>query len=80
LKTAKILGTENAKIQISKSTSITKTSAYPYAKNAGAPSRKRTLNGKKIVAPSLSLQNREQHTVDLENEDYVKLMILDLNL
>jgi len=48
LKTAKILGTENAKIQISKSTSITKTSASPYAESAGAPSRKRTLNGKKL--------------------------------
>jgi predicted transcriptional regulator len=32
------------------------------------------------VAPSLSLQNREQDTVDLGNKDYVKLIILDSNL
>jgi hypothetical protein len=48
LKTAKIPGTENAKIQISKSTSITEISASPFAESAGAPSLKRTLNGKKI--------------------------------
>jgi len=80
LRTAKILGTENAKIRISKSTSITETSASPFAENAGALSWKRTLNGKKIVSPSFSLQNREQGTVDLENEDNIKLMILDSNL
>jgi hypothetical protein len=47
LRTAKILGTENAKTQTSKSTSIIKTSASPYAENAGEPSQKRTSNGKK---------------------------------
>jgi len=32
------------------------------------------------MAPILSMQNREQHIVDLGNEDNVKLTILDLNL
>jgi len=46
LKTAKILGTENAKIQISKSTSFTRIIASPFAENVGVTSWKRTLNGK----------------------------------
>jgi hypothetical protein len=46
LNAAKTLGKEDAKIQTSKSTFITKTSASPSAENAGAPSQKRTLNGK----------------------------------
>jgi hypothetical protein len=53
LKTAKIHGMENAKIRISKSTSITETSASQFAENAGAKSRKRILNGKKNFGYSL---------------------------
>jgi hypothetical protein len=48
VRAAKILGTENAKTQTSKSTSITETSASPYAENAGEPSQKRILNGKNV--------------------------------
>jgi len=55
LRTAKILGTENAKIQTSKSTSITETSAFPFAESAGAPSQKRTLNGKKFSHSSVDV-------------------------
>jgi PAS domain-containing protein len=54
LKTVKILGMKNAKIQTSKSTYTTETSASPYAENAGAKSRKTMLNGKNsfsIIAP-----------------------------
>jgi hypothetical protein len=46
LKAAKILGTENAKKQTSKSTSTTETSAYPSAENAGKPSQRKISNGK----------------------------------
>jgi hypothetical protein len=49
LKAAKILGTENAKKQTSKSTSTTETSAYPSAENAGKPSQRKTSNGKNMT-------------------------------
>ncbi|UCC58315.1 MAG: hypothetical protein JSW14_08240 [Candidatus Bathyarchaeum sp.] len=47
MRTARILGMENAKTRISQSTSITETGASPYAETAGVTLQKTILNGKK---------------------------------
>jgi len=54
-----------------KSTSITKTSAYPYAESAGAPSRKRTLNGKKLWHQSC--QCKIENNISLTSETRITL-------
>jgi len=71
---------ENAKIWISKSTSITETSAFPFAESVGAPSRKRTLNGKKLWHQACHCKIENKIPFALGNKDNVKLTILDLNL
>jgi hypothetical protein len=49
VKTARILGMENAETRILRFTFFTKTNVFPFAESVGALSRKTIVNGKNLL-------------------------------